>query len=95
VATTDDSRARIVQKAASDAAFRQALLADPKAALSKELGVPIPDSVTIVVVEDAADTVHLVLPPRQAGRELSETELQAVAGGGGCNWNGTWDGCTF
>ena len=93
--TTNDPRARIAHKAATDAAFRQALISNPKATLSKELGVPVPDGIKVHVVEDSADTVHLVLPPRQGSRQLSESELQAVAGGGSCNWNWTEAGCTF
>ena len=78
---TDDPRARIAHKAATDAAFRQALIGNPRATLSKELGVPIPDGMSVRVVEDTADLVHLVLPPSHAGGELSARELDAVTGG--------------
>ncbi len=55
---------KVIAKAASDAKFKQRLLSDPKAALS-EMDIEPPEgmeNVTIRVVENTADTVHLVLP---------------------------------
>lgn len=51
-------------KAMQDEAFKQVLLANPKAVLSEELGKAIPDNVKITVVEETADTRYLVLPPQ-------------------------------
>jgi hypothetical protein len=68
-------------------------MANPKAVIARELGVPIPASVEIRVVEETPSSAYLVLPaaPVRAGQELSEQELEAVAGGywsadcsGGC-----------
>ncbi len=58
-------------------------MSDPHAALV-EAGVEVPAGTTIKVVEDTADTRHLVLPvaPGDAG-ELSAEELEKVAGGVG------------
>src|SRR4051794_25158404 len=76
---------RIVQRSLEDDAFRQQLLADPRAAVEQELGAQLPSGVGVQVVEETADTVFLVIPPpSQAGGdegELSNSELESVAGG--------------
>lgn len=62
--TARDMRAKIVGKAAADEAFRERLLADPKGAIGDELGVTLPASLVVKVLEgnrcDAASgTFHL------------------------------------
>ncbi len=54
---------------------------DPHAALAA-VGVEAPAGTTVKVMEDTAETQHLVLPvsPAAAG-ELSSEELEKVAGG--------------
>ena len=74
----NEMRMKIVDKAAEDADFRAKLLRDPKAAIGQELGVTIPESMTIQVHEETTATAHLVLPP---GSKLNEGDLRAVAGG--------------
>lgn len=55
--------ARALQRSAADAAFRERLLADPVAALA-EMGLPVPDSMTVVTHDTAGRSfVHLALPP--------------------------------
>ena len=44
-------RKQIEQRAAEDSEFRRQLKSDPRAALQSELGVSIPDSIRINVVE--------------------------------------------
>ena len=75
---------RLVQRSLEDDAFRQRLLEDPKAAVEQELGTRLPEDVRVVAVEETADTIYLVLPsfsPLGEGGELSDRELEAVAGG--------------
>jgi hypothetical protein len=67
----------VVAKAQSDSEFKKSLLSDPAAALSAA-GVAIPAGVTVKVVENTDNLVHLVLP---VDSSLSETQLSAVAGG--------------
>ena len=78
--TATELKARILRKAEEDGEFRARLIADPKAAISAETGTTIPDGFDIVVHEDSATTAHLVLPP---SGELSEAEMESVAGGMG------------
>jgi hypothetical protein len=76
---------RLVQRSLREDAFRQRLLEDPKAAVEKELGVRLPEEVRVVALEESADTMYLVLPSASPasdeGGELSDRELEAVAGG--------------
>ena len=75
---------RLIERSLEDESFRQELLADPKAALEQELGIRLPDEVRVRTVEETADTIYLVLPSASRageGGELSDRELEAVAGG--------------
>jgi len=76
---------RLVQRSLEDDAFRQRLLEDPKAAVEQELGTRLPEDVRVVAVQETADTIYLVLPlgsrDAQDADELSDRELEAVAGG--------------
>jgi hypothetical protein len=83
----------LVQRSREDEDFRQRLLADPKAAVEQELGRGLPESTEVRVVEESADTIYLVLPPVSPvgqGVEISDEQLEAVAGGDSgqltCNW---------
>ncbi len=87
---------RLVQKAQDDAAFRASLLADAKSAIEQELGAPLPAGVQVNVVEESADTVYLVLPQASSageGGELSDADLEAVAGGWGTGGATTQASC--
>jgi hypothetical protein len=84
---------RIVQRSLQDDAFRQRLLSDPKAVVEEELGTRLPEEVQVRAVEESADTIYLVLPSASPlgdeGGELSELQLEAVAGGGDTFWGAT------
>ena len=77
---------RIIEKSLSDEDYRQRLLEDPRAAVEEELGTRLPEGAQVRVVQESADTIYLVLPGispagGEGGEELSEEELESVAGG--------------
>ncbi len=76
--TATEMKDRILNRAAEDSDFRASLIADPKAAISSEIGTTVPDGFDVVVHEDSATTAHLVLPPSP---KLTEAELETAAGG--------------
>ena len=76
--TVTELKTKILSKAAEDGDFRTRLLTDPRAAISAETGVTIPEGFDVAVHEDSATTAHLVLPSSPA---LTEAELEMVAGG--------------
>ncbi len=76
--TATELKTQILNKAAEDGDFRTRLLTDPKATISTELGMTIPEGFHVAVHEDSGTTTHLVLPPSPA---LTEAELKTVAGG--------------
>src|SRR5438067_11622705 len=75
----------LVSKAWSDAALKKRLIADPAGVL-KEHGLIVPAGITVKVVENTDKDLHRTLQQAPAAAELSQQELQAVAGGfcGGC-----------
>jgi hypothetical protein len=75
---------RLIERSLQDDVFRQQLLADPKTIMEREIGTQLPEEVTVVAVEETADTIYLVLPstsPVGEGRGLADQELEAVTGG--------------
>lgn len=78
IKTRKDWDAQIICRALKDEAFKQELLANPKALVEKQLGT-IPEGIEINVLEETATTLYLVLPsnPYQG---LAESELKAYLG---------------
>lgn len=74
----EDIDAAITERIATDPTFREALLADPRAALTALSGMSIPDSIRITVHQESPTDIHLVVP---ADSTLSETDLELVSGG--------------
>ena len=77
---------RIIERSLEDEEFRQRLLDDPKGTVEQELGSVLPEGVDVRVVQESQDTIYLVLPSTSAvvgqGGELSDQDLEAVAGAG-------------
>lgn len=78
----DKQRVQIIAKAWTDDSFKRKLLSDPAATLKAE-GVDIPVGVEVRVVENTDKVFHLVLPAKS--RELSDEDLEKVAGAGNHN----------
>ena len=66
--------------AAENPKYREALLKDPKGVIEKQLNTTI-GSLKVKAVADTADTVHVVIPYAAAEGELSDADLEKVAGG--------------
>ena len=78
-------RSGLMERLASDDALREAIKADPKDVLRRE-GVDIPAEMQVKIVESTPDTLYIVLPLKAEGStegELSDAELEGVAGGAG------------
>ncbi|MEH1830141.1 MAG: NHLP leader peptide family RiPP precursor [Nostoc sp.] len=81
--STEGEMAPVIARAFKDAAFKQTLLSNPKAALAQELGVELPENLVVEVVEETVNTliVLLPLPSDSTEAELSDEDLEAVSGG--------------
>ena len=80
--TRKEAEALLLAKAEADPSFRKQLLSDPKAAVSRELGVELPAELKINVVQESDRNIYLVLPPQAPPMgELVDKELDQVAGG--------------
>jgi hypothetical protein len=77
---------RLIIKAWEDEAFRQELLANPKAVYTREAERELPEDLQIEIVDEPPGVIKLVLPPNpvpaNVDEQLTEEELEAVAGGG-------------
>jgi hypothetical protein len=71
----------VMGRSATDPEFRQLLLSDSRSALGKHFGREIPETFNIAFVENRADATLVLPDPINPDAELSESELEAVAGG--------------
>ncbi len=63
--------------------YRQALIAKPREVVGAQMGAQIPASVKVTIIEEKPDEFHVILPyVAKEGEELSDADLEAVAGGG-------------
>jgi hypothetical protein len=76
--------ARLIARAWQDEAFKQQLLADPRAAIAAETGRAVQDGIQIRVVEETASVRYLVLPRNT--NQISDEELDLAAGGFSSCW---------
>ena len=73
---------KAIARAWADPAYRDRLLNDTHAALA-DVGIEVPESHTIKVIEDQPGSVHLVLPaPPKNADQLSLDELENAVGAG-------------
>jgi hypothetical protein len=71
----------MLARSSTDLEFRSKLLAHPRQTMSEFLGVDLPETYSIAVVENKADQTIVLPDPVAPGGEISERELEAVAGG--------------
>jgi len=75
---------QIVARAWADDAFKERLLAEPKAVL-QEHGILVPAGSGVRVLEPPEQAVYFVLPPRPRA-ELTDEQLDRVVARGGLGW---------
>jgi hypothetical protein len=78
--TEGQLREVIAIKAHRDPNFRKELLSNPKRKMEEMMGSSLPSNLSVSVVEDTDNRVHIVIPPLSSD-ELSEEQLEAVSGG--------------
>ena len=76
--TVNEMRLELVEAVAENSEFRRELLDAPHETIRNAFGVSVPESFELAVHEDAADLVHVVLPPKPA---LDLADLERVSGG--------------
>jgi hypothetical protein len=62
--------------------YREALIADPKGTLERQFGSSL-GSVSVKALVEQPDTAYVVVPHVPGEGELSDADLERVAGGGG------------
>lgn len=75
--------AKVYEKAWKDAAFKGRLLSQPRQAFVEATGVTPPAGMNLVSHEDTAKVLNVVIPYAPKGGELSDADLEQVAGGKG------------
>lgn len=81
MADRSDLPGMIVARAERDPGFIEWLQREPRAALSELTGIEIPEFVEIVVHQDSLTKVNIVVPADLSTNDLSDSDLEAVAGG--------------
>lgn len=60
--------------------YRAALLANPKSVIERQLNTSL-GSIQVKAIAETADTVYVIVPHVPASGELSDADLERVAGG--------------
>ena len=81
---------QIIAKCWADEAFKKKLLTDPAATLKAE-GAEVPAGLSVKAVENTDKVFHLVIPAKPT--DLSDTDLDKVAGGFVCGLSGGVNSC--
>lgn len=74
---------KLLERAQKEADFKQELLNSPKVAISLAWGKDIGEDINIAILEEQPQTEYVFLPAQPEGelQELSEEDLEQVAGG--------------
>jgi hypothetical protein len=71
----------LLSRSATDRAFRDKLVSNPRAAIAEFSGHDVSESFNVVFIENTADATIVLPDPVWSATELSEEELETVAGG--------------
>ena len=72
----------LIKFAAENPQYRQELLRNPKGLIERQFNTSL-GSINIKAIADTADTVHVAVPYVASAGELSDADLERVAGGKG------------
>ena len=73
---------QVIRRKIQRPAYRKTFLDSPRTEIEKQLGAPLPADVNITVLEEGPKLFYVVVPYEvPTGRELSDLELEHVAGG--------------
>lgn len=86
---------QVVQHALNDPVFRTELISDPKRALERKLGTPVPNAVEVRVLRQSARLLYVVLPDipsddEDDGEEEVDAEQLGSVTGGIAETRGNW-----
>ena len=81
----DKAYGEIYQRSKRDADFRKLVLEKPKEAIKQITGKEVPEKFKLKIVESDPNYALTLLLPEFMGDELSDDELEQVAGGT-CGW---------
>lgn len=81
--TRKEIEAQIIVQAWKDETYRQELLNNSKAVIEREFAIQLPEGINVHVVEEDNSNLYFIIParPHLEESELSEEQLEAVAGG--------------
>ncbi|HEX8894864.1 MAG TPA: NHLP leader peptide family RiPP precursor [Terriglobales bacterium] len=80
--TRRDLETALIEKCWKDPEFKKQVVSDPKGMLERHTGQKLPAQFKIFIHEEDANTLHFSIPPAPTNmNELSDEELQRVAGG--------------
>lgn len=77
----DPVAGKVMKRAWADSEFKTQLLSEPKAAIQDATGVTLPENMTVNVYENTPEMRHMILPANPNDSELSDMDLEGVAGG--------------
>ena len=84
VMTRHEMETALIEKCWKDPAFQKQIVSDPKGTIEKATGQKLPENVKIFVHQEDANTLHFAIPPAPSElTELSDEDLERVAGGTG------------
>ncbi len=76
---------KVKELSVKDSAFRKLCLENPNEAIKKAAGKEIPAGIVIKFIENVGAHMTIVLPDAPASGELSDNDLESVAGGATTN----------
>jgi hypothetical protein len=80
----EEGYVKVLEKAYTDSSYRARLIKNSNEAIKEVVGTAMPKGVNFIVHENTTTTQHYILPaPADAKAELSDVELEQVAGGKG------------